>query len=152
MCRTVSSRDGVFSVVLYCGGYKWPYPHLNQMICQHAHLCGAKEIKSNCICWLLCMYSWEKLFFHPQKFVTYNFFPILNSSKAEPQAFFFEVKRGRKAARALLLWETRELIWLTGDLASSTALPGPHWGPEHASSRFPPRLPSSHGAGLLTRW
>lgn len=91
-------------------------------------------------------------FSHPQKFVTCNFVPILNWSKAEPEAFFFELKTERKTLRAFLLLEIRELVWLTGDLASNTLLHGPHWGLECASSLFAPHLPSSLDAGLLTKW
>lgn len=146
-------KGWVFSVVLYCGRCEWPYPHLNQMIYQHTHLYGAKVIKSSFISWLLGMCSWrETFFFHSQKFVTCNFVPILNWSKAEPEAFFFELKTERKTVRVFLLLEIRELVWLTGGLASNTLLHGPHWRLERASSLFAPYFPSSLDAGLLTKW
>lgn len=54
----------------------------------------------------LCIYAaGEKLFWNLHKFVT-----ILNCSKAEPGAFFFEMKRGRNPVRAFLILEPGKLF------------------------------------------
>lgn len=111
-CETVAKRHArpqpysfikgrVFSVVLRCGRRKWPYPLLDQTICQHAHLCTAKEIKSSSISWLLHVCSWGKTGFPPAGIYDLQFFPHSELLKSRAWDIFLWSKEGEKDCASL---------------------------------------------------